>query len=1205
MQKLFTYSITALLVLVGVYFIGVSTIQAATCTWTNGGADNDWNNVANWSDCGGNVPGVGGGVGDDVVLDGGTSVANVQLSTSDFNIGSLTMESDYTGELDFNGHAIYGTGNFTKVNGNIELNQSGDRLDFAGDFIVSGDAGGSVISRGNIAIEGDVTISGTNSFHMDGGNYPVFHLDGAGDVTVSMGGSGNYFSNESNRGELDIEKTNSTDTVTFTTDVTAWNVQIYEGELILNDNTTFDVGGLFIGQDGAGLKMNNATFTLGYDDRGSTGSYGVFNIWSGFNATSTMITGGTITVDGQGGTVGGQSDVSTYFASGCNWTPSGGTFQLIGDNNTDLLIDETTNFNFYNLTIGDGSNTKTVDINATSEGTTDINGSLIISANATLDTNTEPMEVAGSWTNSGIFNHNNNTVTFDGSGTQIVNSVSATTHDFYDVILAGTGTVQIAGDMPSWNPEMQIVNDLTISSGTLNFNNNIIDVDGDFNKTSGNLYMDQAFSALFVAGNFTISGDSGSGDLTDGSITIGGNLDISGDNTFVYGGAGHPVMTFDGTGDFTVSVTGANNILGTVANQAEVDIDLGTAVSSLTMSSDLTIRDLQVVKGVFDTNGNDLTVYRVFVMSLEGDTSTFNMASGTFTLGSDDLAPDIVAIWHQNTGATAAISGGTMTIEGPGHSDYGVMYINDGANFAFTGGTIQFIGDDNAEIVIEESDNADFNFYNLTIGDGSNSKIVDISTTSTINFDISNNIIISANATLDSNSEPIEVAGDWTNNGSFLDKSSTVTFDHADTASPNNVQTISGSTTFDSFVKDVSGFTNQQELHFGVGDTISIEGDTTLKGKSGGLLIINSSDDTNEFNIFIPINTRDISYLDVKNSSQTNTANPVVLSDGESVLTNTNSGWSLSINESSSESSSEIIGGGGSPSPPSTGSGSADLSIDIGQSKNIYNIGIGGINILAHINSQINFSLLDLPLEYSLKIKELDMMTSKVYLEFLDSNILFDLTVGETKYLDLDSDGINDIKIIYNDLVVNRIDLTIYKLGDNQSNDSQSEENTEEHENINDGGLVKELGSTTVYLIENGKKRPILNEYTFLEQGFFWPDIIKVHSLAQYPTGEMIGKENVIEESIKYIFDINLRGSDKGLDVKKLQKFLNNNGFELTNSGSGSPGNETEFFGRFTYQALIKFQNHYREEILTPLGLYWGTGYFGASTRFFVNSMYQ
>ncbi len=68
-------------------------------------------------------------------------------------------------------------------------------------------------------------------------------------------------------------------------------------------------------------------------------------------------------------------------------------------------------------------------------------------------------------------------------------------------------------------------------------------------------------------------------------------------------------------------------------------------------------------------------------------------------------------------------------------------------------------------------------------------------------------------------------------------------------------------------------------------------------------------------------------------------------------------------------------------------------------------------------------------------------------------------------------------------------------------------------------------------------------------------------------------------------------------EVKLLQQSLNQLGFELSNSGAGSVGSETNFFGPLTKSALIKFQEKNREEVLDPIGLTSGTGYFGTYSR--------
>ncbi len=80
-------------------------------------------------------------------------------------------------------------------------------------------------------------------------------------------------------------------------------------------------------------------------------------------------------------------------------------------------------------------------------------------------------------------------------------------------------------------------------------------------------------------------------------------------------------------------------------------------------------------------------------------------------------------------------------------------------------------------------------------------------------------------------------------------------------------------------------------------------------------------------------------------------------------------------------------------------------------------------------------------------------------------------------------------------------------------------------------------------------------------------------------------------------FKDNLGQGAKSADVKYLQIILNSNiETRIAQSGSGSPGNETDYFGPSTYNAVIRFQNKYREAILQPAGLTAGTGFVGPST---------
>jgi len=78
-------------------------------------------------------------------------------------------------------------------------------------------------------------------------------------------------------------------------------------------------------------------------------------------------------------------------------------------------------------------------------------------------------------------------------------------------------------------------------------------------------------------------------------------------------------------------------------------------------------------------------------------------------------------------------------------------------------------------------------------------------------------------------------------------------------------------------------------------------------------------------------------------------------------------------------------------------------------------------------------------------------------------------------------------------------------------------------------------------------------------------------------------------------FTRNLQVGSSGEDVKRLQQWLNANGFPVAASGPGSPGSETTVFGAATRAALAKFQ--------ASKGVVPAAGYFGPKTRAVVNGM--
>lgn len=84
----------------------------------------------------------------------------------------------------------------------------------------------------------------------------------------------------------------------------------------------------------------------------------------------------------------------------------------------------------------------------------------------------------------------------------------------------------------------------------------------------------------------------------------------------------------------------------------------------------------------------------------------------------------------------------------------------------------------------------------------------------------------------------------------------------------------------------------------------------------------------------------------------------------------------------------------------------------------------------------------------------------------------------------------------------------------------------------------------------------------------------------------------------------NLRLGDVGPEVKELQKFLNQD-FRtvIAQNGLGSRNQETEYFGVLTQNAVIRFQELYKNDVLTPAGLLRGTGVVGQYTRSKIQSL--
>ncbi len=231
-------------------------------------------------------------------------------------------------------------------------------------------------------------------------------------------------------------------------------------------------------------------------------------------------------------------------------------------------------------------------------------------------------------------------------------------------------------------------------------------------------------------------------------------------------------------------------------------------------------------------------------------------------------------------------------------------------------------------------------------------------------------------------------------------------------------------------------------------------------------------------------------------------------------------------------------GGGSMFYPPAgIGSGKQDVTVAMDAVKEVGAINRDGLNLLAHIRSKALFeapgSRFLRPEAHSLKIVELDLWRKIVTFEVASNPQVLSLALNESVKVDLDGDGIPDMSVEFVGVYINRAELTVKSL-------------------------------------------------------LFGDGALSINDRSEELTTQETGPD-----SRRFVFTRNLETGMIHPDVKELQKFLNNNGFIITPTGPGSPGQETDKFGAFTRQALIRYQ--------IAKGLSPAAGYFGDDTRAMVN----
>ncbi len=119
-------------------------------------------------------------------------------------------------------------------------------------------------------------------------------------------------------------------------------------------------------------------------------------------------------------------------------------------------------------------------------------------------------------------------------------------------------------------------------------------------------------------------------------------------------------------------------------------------------------------------------------------------------------------------------------------------------------------------------------------------------------------------------------------------------------------------------------------------------------------------------------------------------------------------------------------GSAGGSSSGSSGSGNTTYNISMNGSQYLGVLSVSGFNVVLYIGSNAGFTVAGGV--HNLKVQDLNMSTGEVEFVVSSNPQVFKLKPGTSKELDLNGDKKNDIKIAYNTLTTNRIDVTVQAL---------------------------------------------------------------------------------------------------------------------------------------------------------------------------------
>jgi len=473
------------------------------------------------------------------------------------------------------------------------------------------------------------------------------------------------------------------------------------------------------------------------------------------------------------------------------------------------------------------------------------------------------------------------------------------------------------------------------------------------------------YNGTFTNPITTAAGSSGTLTITvsrgvtlSGAITLNNDLTLFANNyslklTGGITGNGNILINSTGTGNgYTIISTNPVNMIGTITNSgtstngSTISSVIGTNVTGLiqnsatsqltlsaanTFTSGLTIKSGTVVAGGsannFGANSNVITLGDSSGnanATLLGRSTEFSNpitvasgSSGTLSIGYYSTVPTFSGTITLNNNLT--INGGnngSIKFSG-GVVGTGNLIINNASSSGTTisSGTVDFTG-----TITNSGAGTGATTISSVIGTNVTGLIQNSSTSALTlsgnNSTVNGNITITSGTLALSGSTNLNVAGNWSNSGTFTANTSTVTLTGSN-------QKILGTTTFYNLKKDVSAG-SADTLMFENSKTQSIanSGTLTLKGASGKILTLRSCDSSGNqsdgtqwlMGVSNTSTTLAVDYVDVKDSN----ASTKTITATNSLDSGNNTNWSglTSANTLPTVSSVAITYGAGNLTPP-------------------------------------------------------------------------------------------------------------------------------------------------------------------------------------------------------------------------------------------------------------------------------------------------